>query len=250
MGTEELIGLVFLFVFLLLVTIILIVLVTFIRRKNALITEKEKEKQLFERTLAEAQVEIREETLRNVSWELHDNIGQIMTLAKVRAQNAGDDPQKMKQAAKLIGEGLTELRALSRIINTDAIKKLSLKEALQIEIDRFNRLRFIEASLRVEGHRYTIEDKAQTIIFRIFQEFFSNTIKHAQATTLDVHLIYTEDSISVKAKDNGIGFVNDETTTGIGIKNMKTRAALIDAQLDMISNNGEGTQLTLNYKTK
>ena len=78
----------------------------FQKRKNQLIKDQETAKEDFERELAETQIEIREATLQNISWELHDNIGQIMTLAKVKAQNAGDNPEKMKQAAKLIGEGL------------------------------------------------------------------------------------------------------------------------------------------------
>jgi len=234
-------------ILMLLVTIIIVLFVVFARRKNKLILNQERTKKDFERELAETQIEIREETLRNISWELHDNIGQIMTLAKVKAQNAGDNPEKMKQAAKLIGEGLDELRALSKIINPEAIKKLTLKEAVQLEIERFNRLRFIEANLSVKGDRYDIGDSEQIIIFRILQEFFSNTIKHSQATNLNVVLNYDSDELFISANDNGIGFMNSEDYDGIGLKNMKTRARLINAHLEINSEESKGTNLTLVY---
>jgi len=219
----------------------------FQKRKNQLIKDQETAKKDFERELAETQIEIREATLQNISWELHDNIGQIMTLAKVKAQNAGDDPIKMKQAAKLIGEGLDELRALSKIINPEALKKLTLKEAVQLEIERFNRLRFIEAKLVVEGERHNMGDSEQIIIFRILQEFFSNTIKHSQATELNVNLNYGPNELFITACDNGIGFMHSEDYSGIGLKNMKTRARLINAHLEINSEENRGTNLTLVY---
>ncbi|MEM7086782.1 MAG: ATP-binding protein [Bacteroidota bacterium] len=224
-----------------------ILVFVFMKRKNKLILNQERTKKEFERELAETQIEIREETMRNISWELHDNIGQIMTLAKVKAQNAGDDPQKMKQAAKLIGQGLDELRALSKIINPEAIKKLTLKEAVQLEIERFNRLRFIEATLSVEGEQHSIGDSEQIIIFRILQEFFSNTIKHSQATNLNVSLNYGPYELFITANDNGVGFIHSEAYSGIGLKNMKTRARLINAHLEINSEENRGTNLTLVY---
>lgn len=236
---------------LLIAGIFLVILIfVFMKRKNKLIERQITTKKDFERELAETQVEIRERALQNISWELHDNIGQIMTLAKVKAQNAGDDPAKMKQAAKLIGESLDELRALSKIINPEAIKKLTLKEALQLEIDRFNRLRFIEASLNIEGEWRRIEDTEQIIIFRILQEFFANTIKHAQGTALDVVLNYAQNELFITASDNGIGFHDKETSNGIGIQNMESRAKLINANFSINSKEDSGTTLTLVYPYK
>lgn len=226
---------------------LLALFLVFMRRKNKLLESQKKEKERFERELAETQIEIREETMRNISWELHDNIGQILTLAKVKAQNAGGDEKKMKQAARIIGEGLEELRTLSKIINPETIRKLNLDNALQMEMDRFNRLRFIDADLQIVGEPFSIDDKAQTIIFRILQEFFSNTIKHAQATQLNVRLEYVNGRIVVTASDNGIGFINNLESSGIGLKNMKNRAALIRAELKIDSVQDEGTYLQLKY---
>ncbi|GAB5400069.1 MAG: hypothetical protein Aureis2KO_16540 [Aureisphaera sp.] len=226
---------------------LVLLFVIFIRRKNVLIRKGQEEKEAFERELAEAQIEIREETLRNISWELHDNIGQVMTLAKVKAQNAGDNPEKMKQAARLIGDGLDELRALSKMINPETIRKLSLKESVQMEIDRFNRMRFIDASLTIFGEVEDINVKDQSILFRILQEFFTNTIKHSQATELKVEMHFNDGQLVIQASDNGVGFNETESYSGIGLKNMSSRAQLIKTGFSIQSEEDVGTTLTLKY---
>ena len=137
------------------------------KRKTVLLRQKEEDKKRFEREISETQIEIREETLRNISWELHDNIGQLLTLAKIQLQNATE--QNINEVSETISKGLNEVRALSKLINPEAIKNINLKDAIQLEIDRFNRLNFIKSSLTVTGEVLIIDDKATIILFIILQ---------------------------------------------------------------------------------
>lgn len=216
------------------------------KRKNFLLVQKEEDKKRFEREIAETQIEIREETLRNISWELHDNIGQLLTLAKIQLQNASSE--NIDEVSETITKGLTEVRALSKLINPEAIKNIDLKEAIQLEIDRFNRLNFITSILKTTGEEFKIEKKATIIMFRILQEFFSNTIKHSKATNLNVKLDFNSNSLEILAKDNGIGFSTEETSTGIGLENIKNRAKLIGAEAIFKSEKNKGTSLHIIYK--
>lgn len=233
------------------VTLVIIVIVlfsVFARRKNRLLREQEEAKKAFDRELAESQIEIREETLRNISWELHDNIGQLMTLAKIQAQMAIESPELLNDVSETIGTGIDELRALSKLINPEALKSLSLEEAISLEIERFNRLKFIVAELNVYGAVRPIESNTQIILFRILQEFFSNTIKHSRASTLKVYLQYSEDVLTITAEDNGVGFDKTDNFMGIGLKNMRTRAQLINSSLKIKSEKNQGTALHLKYR--
>lgn len=218
----------------------------FQNRKNKLLQEKEEAQKKFEREIAETQIEIREETLRNISWELHDNIGQSLTLAKIQLQNSS--PENIQEVSEIITKSLNELRALSKLINPEFIKNIQLQDALQLEIDRFNRLNFIKSSLTIHGKEKPVNEKTSIIIFRILQEFFSNTIKHSKASELNVELFYRKDELEIVAKDNGIGFDQDETQdAGLGLKNIENRASLIGAQAKLLSAPNEGTQLVINY---
>jgi signal transduction histidine kinase len=154
----------------------------------------------------------------------------------------------MVEVSETIGTGIDELRALSKLINPEALKSLSLSEAVSLEIDRFNRLKFIAAQLTIKGEVVPIESNTQIILFRILQEFFSNTIKHSRASSLKVVLDYTDEKLTITAADNGVGFDKDDNFMGIGLKNMKTRAKLINSTLKLDSVKGEGTALHLTYK--
>lgn len=258
MDNKEISGLVSVVILLVLVAIIIVLFSVFVKRKNKLLLQQAKAKEAFDKELAETQIEIREETLRNISWELHDNIGQLMTLAKIQAQMAHNKPELIDEVAEIIGNGIQELRTLSKLINPEALKSLSLHEAVQLEIERFNRLDFIDSTLIIEGEIQKWDAEKEVIIFRILQEFFSNTIKHSKASHLDVNLNYFEDHLEITAKDNGVGFSDTSDFLGIGIKNMKNRANLIKADLQIVSeianpedtseeNLRKGTALYLKY---
>lgn len=234
-------------IIILFVTIGIVLLFTvFQKRKNDLLEQQKLAKEEFEKEIAETQIEIREETLRNISWELHDNIGQLLTLAKIQLQNTTQE--NIQEVSETITKGLTEVRALSKLINPEAINNINLKEAVQLEVDRFNRLEFIKSSLLIIGNDIDIDKKSSIIIFRILQEFFSNTIKHSKASELKVSLNYTETHLKIIVKDNGIGFINGDKKEGIGLTNIKNRAKLIGADAIFTSEKNKGTTLEINYK--
>ncbi|MFB9057535.1 sensor histidine kinase [Mariniflexile ostreae] len=217
----------------------------FQKKKNTLLFEQEHIKKRFEQELSKAQIEIREETFRNISWELHDNIGQLLTLAKIQLQNH----LGIEDVKQTLNKSLQELRILSKSINPDALKNISLEQAIGEEIGRFNRLNFIISSFTVNGQVVPLDTNIKIMLFRMVQEFFSNTIKHAKATHLDVLVHYKTDSLIIEAKDDGQGFnVNAPSNSGIGLINIKNRAKLIHADAVILSDLHKGTKLTIIYK--
>ena len=231
---------------LIIVIALIILFTTFQKKKNFLVEKQKEEQERFEKEIAETQIEIREATLRNISWELHDNIGQLLTLAKIQLQNS--TPENIKEVSETITKGLTEVRSLSKLINPEAIKNIDLREALQLEVDRFNLLNFIETTYKVEGHEVEIDKKASIVLFRILQEFFSNTIKHSKATNLEVTLNYKKDKLILFAKDNGVGFLIHEKKEGIGLSNIKNRIKLIGAEVNFVTAENKGTSIEITYK--
>ena len=247
MDEKEIAGLISVLILLVLVVVIIVLFTIFVKRKNKLLEEQAKTRENFEKELAESQIEIREEILRNISWELHDNIGQLMTLAKIQVQSAQDDSKNIEEAAETIGTALNELRTLSKVISPEALKSLTLPQAVEMEIARFNRLKFITSTFEVEGIPKKLDSKKEIILFRILQEFFTNTIKHSKASNLKVVFHYSGNRLQIFAEDDGIGFSDSSDFSGIGIKNMKSRAQLIHAKLDISSTQNQGTSLRLEY---
>jgi len=234
--------------FFLALTVVLLFAI-FQKRKNKLLREQEIAKNRFREEIIEAEVEIREETLRNISWELHDNIGQMLTLAKIQLQNSDETSGPIVEAAETIGSCLVELRSLSKLINPDTFKTLSLVDALKLEVERFNRMKYLEASLEYNEDAFDLDKKVEVVIFRMLQEFFTNTVKHSKATKLTVKVNYIGGKLHIEARDNGVGFDANQMDafTGIGLSNIRNRAKLIKAQAEIISRKGEGTQFYLTY---
>lgn len=239
---------------LIITTVIIVVVVIFLvvlfaifqRRKNKLLYEKDQIRKNFEKEIATTQIEIREETLRNISWELHDNIGQLLTLAKIQMQQVTGN--ETKDVTDTITQCLTEVRSLSKLINPEFINNIGFIEVLRLEIERFNRLNYIDARMLIKGEKRDVNQKHGIIIFRILQEFFSNTIKHSKASELNVILNFKEEILEIVASDNGVGFEMENVhLNGIGLENMKSRIKLLNASLVLKSQPLKGTSLIIKY---
>ncbi|MBQ0736286.1 histidine kinase [Aquimarina celericrescens] len=252
MEQQETVILIASFILIMLIAIIIFLFLIFQKRKNTLLMQQQEAQKKFETAIAETQIEIREETLRNISWELHDNIGQLLTLAKIQVSIAQDNPYKLQEVTDTITKSLIELRSLSKLINPEAIKNLNLTEAITLEIERFNRMQFINASIISNEEIEPLDDKIEIIIFRILQEFFTNTIKHSKASNLHVDVAYNKEKLVIHAKDDGIGFNSDDFNTkkGIGLGNIQNRCKLIGAEVSITSEKGKGTEMNLIYYYK
>ena len=141
--------------------------IIFQKKKNVLLMQQIEAARQYEKEIIESQIEIREQTLRNISWELHDNIGQLLTLAKIQLQSVKDNPHHIVDVNDNLTTIINEVRSLSKSINPDYIRKINLSEAVQIEIDRFNKLNYIKASLTTKGEIFQLDKKSEIIIFRI-----------------------------------------------------------------------------------
>ena len=220
-----------------------------------LITQFE-QKEEFEAELIKTQQEIQDQTLKHVGRELHDNVGQLLSLATMQmnalSKVATDDIQsKVSNASEAIKESLTEVRSLSKSLNSDVIFNLGFFATIENEIQRLNKSQLIEASLSTKGDLVKFENnKDETILFRILQEFFSNSLKYAEAETFKVHLDYQKGQLIITAKDDGKGFDIDAIQQGSGLTNMKKRAELINATYNLESSIGRGATLTLIYPYK
>lgn len=231
--------------------IMVFLFIIFQKKKNVLLMKQVESQQQFEKEIAESQVEIREQTLRNISWELHDNIGQLLTLAKIQLQSVAENPENIKEVNDNLTGILNEVRSLSKVINPDFITNIKLNQAIQLEIDRFNRLNYIKSNLTIEGDYHDLNPKTEIIIFRILQEFFSNTIKHSRASTLDVNMKFSDNKLIIIVEDNGVGFdASLNSTNGIGLSNMKKRGKLIDTDVSINSEINNGTQLVIVHNIK
>lgn len=239
--------------FFLLVAIGIIILVLVYQKKQAqYIQERAALKAGFEKELLEAQLHIQEQTLKNIAQEIHDNIGQTLSLAKlnlntISPEKAAALPQKLANTKELVSKAIADLRTLSKTLHTEAVLSLSLQEAIIMELKLIEKTGEIETGLEINGTPAPINKQKELILFRAIQEALNNAIKHSGAGKIIVQLFYTPHELQVVVKDNGKGFPVQagEKEEGSGLRNMRNRAKLIGGHFQ-IDTQQPGTQIKLN----
>ena len=213
-------------------------------------------KERFQKELFQTQLEIQEQTLKNISQEIHDNIGQALSLAKLNLNTMpmiNDEAlqQKILNSKELVSKAITDLRNLSRSLDTDYVQEMGLQRAIEYELEMIRKTGIIETSMIVEGSLFRLEKQKELILFRIVQETFNNILKHAGAKSINVNINYAPTSFTLIVKDDGKG-VNlqplnegENNNLGLGIRNMHSRAKLIGADFKMSSIIGEGTEVKI-----
>lgn len=232
--------------------LVILFFIVFQKRKNKLLLEKIERERKFEEELVKTQTEIQEQTLKNVGQELHDNVGQLLSVANMQLSLVASQAQeslktKVDETKGVISDAINEVRGLSKVLNSEVIQNFGLFQSIKNEIDRINKLHKINAELVIKGDIKELHSRDAIILFRIFQEFLSNTIKYADAKSFIVKLTYNNDNLVIMANDDGKGFDINTVKKGSGLINMKSRAKLINAELKLNSNQNEGTKLELVY---
>ncbi|MFC0604433.1 sensor histidine kinase [Winogradskyella pulchriflava] len=234
-------------------TLVILFFIFYQKRKNQLLLKNIEQQKAFDEELFKTQQEIQEETLKHVGRELHDNIGQMLVMSSMQmnaAVKVVDDEArtKVKNAAETLKSTLEEVRALSKSLNSDVIFNLGFNATVKNEVERLNKTGLIQSNVSITGNKIDFENKKDEIIlFRIIQEFISNTLKYAEADQLNIVLDYQQDYLDIKIEDDGVGFDMIDAKNGSGMTNMQKRSELINATFQLKSEQEKGTVLSLKY---
>jgi len=207
----------------------------------------------FERTLLSTQLEIQEQTFQNISSEIHDNIGLSLTLAKlnlntIQWDQTAQTKDKVMSSVDFISKAMDDLNYISKTLHTGFIEENGLWVAVDLEIKKIKKLNLFAIHYKVTGSPIYMKTPKELVIFRIIQEVLNNSIKHSQATTIQVQLHYMDDHVKVVLTDNGKGFTMPEekqARKGTGLMNIVQRATLIEGRCEVTSQPGKGTSVTM-----
>jgi two-component system, NarL family, sensor kinase len=209
------------------------------------------EKQLmqtqFEQALLQTQIEIQEQTLKTISQEIHDNIGQVLSLAKLNLNTfegieSDTNQTKINDTKNLVSKAINDLRDLSRSLHGDKIAELGLQQSVENELKILQNTGQFTTHFKVTGSPAKLEPQKEMVLFRILQEGLNNAVKHSKAKNITVQMDYQPQLFCLTITDDGIGFDKaslSAAATGIGLTSMKNRAALIGGTftIDSIINN-------------
>lgn len=241
------------FIILLVVLMMVAIYSVFIRKKSELILSQKIKETTFEQELANSLVEIKEQTLNYVGQELHDDLGQKLSVArlmtnKISYSNDAERKEIVEEINMLIGECIQDIRNLSKVFITKQVKHFGFVESLEREIFRIKRLQLMEVDYKVNNHDVEINAEHALILFRIIQECINNVIKHSKSHWIQLLIDDQDTHLNIDIVDKGIGFSFNENDDGSGLKNMISRSKIINADFRIESNNNQGTRVLIKYK--
>jgi signal transduction histidine kinase len=215
--------------------------------------EKEEIIKKFEMEKLQAQLEIQEQTLKTISGEIHDNIGQILSLVGLQLSTLPtSNEEKLEHTSSLLNKAIADLRDLSKSLDTDRITSIGIIEALDYELQLLEKTGKYTTNFEIDGDFIELPPDKTIIIYRIIQEVLNNIIKHAKATVITVNISSNELESFITIKDNGVGFMQDDNTiiNGLGLKNIAKRASLVGGIAKIESKLQQGTVITFSLPKK
>jgi signal transduction histidine kinase len=223
----------------------------YLRRKNRLIIEKELMSIQFEQTLLRSALEIQEQTFTNISREIHDNIGQVLSLVRLNLNTleSTSEPDKMELMDQLMGKAISDLRNLSHSLDTDLIRTTGWPKAAERLLRDLEKSGTHEITVQADEGLPNLGNEKPIILFRMIQEIINNIIKHAYATAISFTASRREDNIVIEITDNGKGFDITSASSGAGLRNLYKRAQMIRAELGIQSEPTKGTTVTIIINT-
>lgn len=220
---------------LLLCLFIIMFVIEFRRRQNLYHKEKELMNAQFEQTLLKSQIEVQEATFSTLGKELHDNIGQLLSTAKmmisISQQQVVNPPAALNTAFETLGKALTEVRSISKMLNKEWLEQFNLLDNLASEAAHLNSSGIVTVQLDADGPLSLNTDK-QIILFRIIQEAIQNAIKHANANNIYITINTQNNWHNITIRDDGTGFDITAKSEGVGILNMKQRAKMLAGTIE------------------
>jgi len=206
------------------------------------------EREARQREITRAVLMAQEKERAEIGQELHDNLGQVLAIAKMYIQMAkkGNSDTYLTTSCDYIEQVIIGIRKIAKNLIIPATHIISLVDNIK---NLLNDVKLINAII-IEFDPDNIDEKdldenMQVNIFRIVQEQLNNILKHANATRASINLSRRGNEVMLLISDNGKGCEPSEKKSGVGIINIKSRVELYHGSVAIVSNPGQGFELTV-----
>lgn len=203
-----------------------------------------------QKTIAQAVVDAQEKERAEIGKELHDNVNQILSTAKLYLELAKTDTRQkdalIKRSADSIFTAINEIRHISKALVPPSVKDLGLIDSVNDLVESLRMTTELQVQFTHSGDfDRVINDKQKLMLFRIIQEQVSNVLKHAVANRIVIDLKLTEKLINLSIVDNGKGFELEKVKfkKGVGLSNIESRAHLFNGEVIITTAPGKGCKL-------
>ncbi len=200
------------------------------------------------RELAQQLIATRESTLRHVSRELHDELGQILTamgsmLGRAERQTAEHDPLRrdLREIGEMAQSTLNTVRSLSQTLHPSILEELGLESTIEWYVTTVKKQLGIDITYERSGTPLPVDATVGIHVYRILQEAVNNVAKHASTDRAWVRLRYLPRALELEVEDHGRGIDVTASRRGLGVIAMRERAELVSGTLTFLRPDAGGT---------
>ncbi|GAB4093035.1 sensor histidine kinase [Flaviaesturariibacter terrae] len=222
-----------------------------VTEKLALEQKVLEEKITVQKEIARTILNTQEKERSEIGKELHDNVNQILTTAKLYIENIGYYPDQqatyVEKSAALLQRAITEIRNLSKALVTPVIYDIGLRATLEDLIGQYRSLNLFALTFSFDAREERVESGLQLTVYRILQEQLNNIVKHARASEVSVQVSEESNNLTICIRDNGVGFDPQQKRDGLGLRNMKNRVEVFKGDMSITSAAGTGCHICIRF---
>jgi len=196
-----------------------------------------------------------DEERKRISREIHDELGQLLTILKfdiswIKFNGAeGNQPlaEKADSMMETIGQALGSVKRISREVRPPQLDALGLAGAIQWEVQQLATKAGIHPTVTFSPQEFTLDKERGLVLYRIFHEALTNVARHSQATEMSVEVVKKSDVVLLKMHDNGRGISRKELrgTMSLGLVGMRERIRPWNGKLSIAGKQGKGTTVSV-----
>ncbi len=210
------------------------------------------------RKLSQVRVQMQEESLRSLSRELHDGVGQVLTAIKmdlgmIERANTADTSElqrRVREAREQVTELLQEVRTMSQLLRPSMLDDFGLVPTLQWLVEKFSVRTRIVVDLRTPPPETRLPPAIEVLLYRVTQEALTNIVKHAKARHVEIDFAVHGAEAALTIADDGVGFDVERfrrtpAAGGVGLLGMRERVAYYRGRIEIRSRPQAGVRITL-----
>ena len=230
-----------------------LVVLNYVKRRKKLLFKEHIRESNFQQALLQAQLEMQEHTFNTVSRDIHDNVGQILSLVNLNLNILGFgevNNEILTNTKDLLRNAVSELRELGSMYYTDRLAEEGLMASIQRQLNQLEKTRMFTTSFQSDLEEIAIDKNKTIFLHRMIQEVLNNVVKHSGANHVQVTITKKGEDIHLTIIDNGKGFAKADSAfiPGIGLSSIQQRASMIGAKALFLSEPGSGTNVTFVFK--
>lgn len=204
------------------------------------------------RQLSQQLLRAQEEERKNISRELHDEVGQLLTGLRIELGNiqrglgeAGAFGSRIEEAKALAERSLRVIRNMAMLLRPSMLDDQGLAPSIHWQAKEFSRRFDIPVHVQIEGEVDRLPPGHGVCLYRVIQEVLTNAAKHASARQIRITINAHQNSVMASVEDDGVGFLPaaPEHSSGIGLLGIAERIRELQGTLKISSDIGRGTRI-------